>query len=135
VDETIIKTYRRLLQAGFQNAGSFENPSIFLDSIGENLPICDVAGRDYLKIYICVTDGVINDIKYLCNCDPTANVVIETLCDLVKGMTLDEAGALSPEMFFRKIGSRGETVAKKVGGIIELLKRGIQRFEAGVTCA
>ena len=131
MDEAVIKIYRRLLQTGFEYAGSLENPSIFLDSKGANLAICDVAGRDYVNIYINVKDGRIDDIRYMCSCDPTANVVIETMCSLIKDKTLGEAGAIEPEDFFRAIGSSSETVDRKTNGIIELLNRGRKKFLAG----
>ncbi len=47
-----------------------------------------------------------------------------------KGKTIEQAKALTKEDFFHAIGSEGETVAEKVEGIIELLNRGIKRFEA-----
>jgi NifU-like protein involved in Fe-S cluster formation len=132
MDKAVIQIYRRLLRTGFEHSGSLENPSIFLDSIGEKIRICDQSSRDYLNIYINVDGGVIDDIKYLCTCDPTANVVIETLCSLVKGKTLEEAKKITKESFYQAIGSSGETLVKKVDGIIQLLNRGIERYMSGV---
>jgi hypothetical protein len=57
MDETVIKYYRMLLKTGFKNAGSLDNPSIFLDSIGEGISICGVVG-DYINIFINVRDGI-----------------------------------------------------------------------------
>jgi NifU-like protein involved in Fe-S cluster formation len=133
MDEVVIKIYRRLLQTGFEYTGSIDNPSIFLDTKLEGLSICGQAGRDYMNIYINVNHGVIEDIKYLCFCDPTANVVVETLCRLANGKTLEEAKALTKDEFFLAIGSSDETLDKKVLGMIELLHRGINRFEHGTT--
>jgi NifU-like protein involved in Fe-S cluster formation len=133
MDEVVTKIYRRLLQTGFEYSGSIDHPSIFLDTKLEGLSICGQAGRDYMNIYINVNHGVIEDIKYLCFCDPTANVVVETLCRLVKGRTIEEAKALAKEEFFRVIGSEDESLSKKVLGIIELLHRGINRFERGAS--
>jgi NifU-like protein involved in Fe-S cluster formation len=133
MDEVVTKIYRRLLQAGFEHTGSLDAPSIFLDTKLEGLSICGQAGRDYMNIYIHVKRGVIEDIRYLCFCDPTANVVVETLCGLAKGKTLEEAKSLTKENFMRAIGSEDETLSKKVLGIIELLHRGINRFERGAS--
>jgi len=129
MDETVIKFYRKLLRSGFEYAGSLENPSIFLDSIGEKIFICGHVGRDYMHIYINVRNDHIVEIKYLCSCDPTANVVVEILCSLVKGLSLAEAASLTEEAFIRVLGSTDEEFLKKSRSIIELLKRGINRYQ------
>ncbi len=130
MDELVVKYYRRLCRKGFEHAGELENPSIFLDTIGEKIRICSHVSHAYMHIYIGVGDGVINDIKYLCTCDPTANVVVEMLCSLAKGKTLKEAWALTEESFTRALGGGGEEYRKKARGIIELLHRGITRYRA-----
>ncbi len=130
MDELVIKYYRRLLRNGFEHAGSLENPSIFLDSVGEKIYICSHIGRDYLHIYINISGDTIDDIKYKCMCDPTANVVVEILCTLVKGKTLAEAAALTEDSFVQVLGSEGEEFLKKVRGAIELLNRGLTRYQA-----
>jgi NifU-like protein involved in Fe-S cluster formation len=65
----------------------------------------------------------------MCVCDPTANVAVEILCALMKGKTLEEAVNLKEEAFYRFLGSSGEELQKKVKGLLELLKRGIQRYQ------
>ena len=130
MDEVIAERYRKLLEDGFKNAGSFDDPTMFIDTKAEGISICGRAGTDYMNIYVKVKDDVIEDIKYLCSCDPTANVVVETLCELAKGKTIEEAKALTKEQFFEVIGSDGGTVRRKVWGIIELLNRVFNRFEA-----
>lgn len=132
MDEIVIKYYRKLLREGFKNAGSLENPSIFLDSIGEKIRICGMSTRNFMNIYINMEDDVIEDIKYLCTCDPTANVVAEILCSLVKGKTIKEAEALTHESFVQALGSDGEEYLKKADGIIELLNRGLIRYRPQV---
>jgi NifU-like protein involved in Fe-S cluster formation len=129
MDEILTKKYRQFLQSGFEHTGSIENPSIFLDTRLEGISICAQASSNYLNIYIDVRDGRITEIKYLCLCDPIANVVVETLCDLVKGMSIDEVKSVTEEAFFQEIGCDSEPLSKKVTGIIELLNRGIQRYE------
>ena len=130
MDEAVIKYYRRLLRNGFEHAGSLENPSIFLDSIGEKIYICGHVGRDYMHVYVNVSESTITDIKYLCSCDPTANVVVEILCTLVKNKTLEESGQLTEDSFVQILGSNGEEFLKKCRGIIELLRRGISRYQS-----
>lgn len=131
MDELVIKYYRRLCKVGFENTGEIENPSIFLDTIGERIRICSHVSHAYIHVYINVHDGIIDDIKYLCTCDPTANVVVEILCNLLKGKTIKNAEALTQASFTQALGGGGEEFQKKVAGMIELLHRGITRFKAG----
>jgi len=133
VDDVVAEKYRKLLETGFKNAGSFDNPTMFIDTKAEGVSICGKGETDYINIYVMVSDGVIYDIKYLCQCDPTANVVVEALCELTKGKTIGEAKALTREQFYEAIGSDGGTVRKKVWGAIELLNRVFNRFEAKIT--
>lgn len=120
------------MKNGFKNAGSFENPTMFLDTREEDISICGRAGTDYMNIFFSVRDGVIEDVKYMCSCDPPANVIIEVLCDLVRGRTLEQAKAIEKEEFFEVIGSDGGVVRRKVWGAIELLNRVIYRYETGL---
>jgi NifU-like protein involved in Fe-S cluster formation len=129
LDEAVIKYYRKLLRYGFEYTGSIENPSIFLDSIGENIPICAQVARSYMHLYINIRNGTIEDIKYLCMCDPTANVVAEILCTLVKGKALTEVEAITEDSFARVLGSKDDEFLKKARGIIELINRGLMRYQ------
>jgi NifU-like protein involved in Fe-S cluster formation len=73
MDEAVIKYYRKLLRTRFEYAGTIENASIFLDSVGEKVLICGSTG-DFMQLYINVVKNRIDDMKYMCQCDPTANV-------------------------------------------------------------
>ena len=128
MDEPVRLMYRKLLQTGFEYAGSIENPSIFLDSLEEGIRICDAASTSYMNIYINIDDNIVEDIRYLCSCDPTANVVIEILCHLVKEKTISQVKALNEKDFYDFIGSQGETLQKRVKGTLELLNRGINEY-------
>ena len=130
MDEIVTERYRKLMEEGFENAGSFENPSIFIDTKTEGISICGQAGQDYMNIFVMIDGDVISDIKYLCSCDPAANVVIEVLCNLVRGKTTKQAKELTKEQFFEAIGSDGGTVRRKVWQAIELLNRVFNRYEA-----
>ena len=129
MDDVVALRYRELAQLGFPNAGSLDAPTMFIDTKAEGVTICGQGGQDYMNIYIGVSEGRIASIKYLCMCDPAANVVVETLCSLGLGKTLEEAKALTKEQFFEAIGSDGGTVHRKVWGTIELLNRVINRWE------
>lgn len=128
MDELIVKFYRRLCREGFAHTGSLENPSIFLDTVGEKIRICSHVAHAYMHIYLTVRDGMIDEVKYLCTCDPTANVVVEIFCSLIKGKTIDEAEALTEADFSEALGGGGEEFLKKARGIIELVRRGIKRY-------
>ena len=128
MDQAVIKYYRHLLKNGFANAGSLENPSIFLDSIGENIPICGKAGQDYVRIFINIKDNTISEISYLCNCDPTANVVFEVLCGLLRGLKIPDFDTIDAEKFISVIGSREEDFLKRIKGSLELVRRGLDRY-------
>jgi len=130
MDEVVTERYKKLIEKGFENAGSFENPTMFIDTKAEGISICGQSGQDYMNIYVMIDDNVISDIKYLCSCDPTANVVIEVLCNLVRGKTTTQAKELSKEQFFEAIGSDGGIVRRKVWQAIELLNRVFNRYEA-----
>ena len=127
MDEAVIKHYRKLLKAGFENAGSFDSPSIFLESVGDGR-VCGHAG-DYMRIFINVINGRINDMKYLCTCDPAANVAIEMLCTLAKGKGLDEARAITEDSLLRKIGSTTEELRNKTKGLLDIFDRGLADYQ------
>jgi NifU-like protein involved in Fe-S cluster formation len=124
MDEAVIKYYRFLLKKEFPNAGELENPSIFVEATGEKMINCGNTGN-YMQIHLQVTGCRIEDIKYLCSCEPVANVAVEILCELVKGKTLDEAAGITEEPFFQFLGSRDEELRKKVRGLLDLLKEGL----------
>ena len=89
MDEAVIKYYRRLLKEEFPNSGAMERPFIFVEAVGEHMINCGNTGN-YMQLYLRVIDHRIDDIKYLCSCEPVANVAVEVLCTLVKGKALDE---------------------------------------------
>jgi NifU-like protein involved in Fe-S cluster formation len=127
MDPTVIRYYRKLLKTGFEHAGSLENPSIFLDTVNENIPICGNVG-DYLHLYIHIQDGIIDDIKYLCTCDPTTNVAVEILCFLLKGKKVEKAQTMAKESFFEILEAPSQELGKKAEGLKELINRGLARW-------
>jgi NifU-like protein involved in Fe-S cluster formation len=129
MDEAVVKYYRNLLKTGFNYAGSIDNPSILLDSVSDNVSLCGQVGNS-LYLYINIKSDVVNDIKYLCTCDPTVNVVIEILCSLVKGRSLHEVKNLTEEDFSTVLGSRDKDFLEKSRQALEFLNRGIRKYEA-----
>jgi hypothetical protein len=128
MDEAVRLIYRRLVQTGFEYAGSIEKPSIFLDTLEEGIRLCSTATSGYIHIYINVKDGILRKVRYLCSCDPTANVVVETMCGLTEGKTLGQVKDITEEDYYSAIGSRGEMLVQRVRGIIELINRGINKY-------
>ncbi len=131
MDEAVIQYYKRLLKTGFDYAGSLDNPSILLDYDNTKGALCGKTGNS-LKLYINIHDGSIDEIKYLCTCDPTVNVVIETLCTLVEGKSVTEAKNLTEGVFSQTVGSRGDEFLKKSRLAIQFLKQEITKYEREV---
>ena len=127
MDEAVIKHYRRLLKTGFENAGSVENPSVFLESVGDGR-VCGHAGS-YMHIFINIVNGRVDRMKYLCTCDPTVNVAVETLCTLAKGKSLDEAQAITEDSLLQIIGSRSEDLRSKARGLLDLMNHGLTQYQ------
>jgi NifU-like protein involved in Fe-S cluster formation len=131
MDRVVIAYYRRLLREGFKHAGKLDKPDVFVDSIGEKIQVCGSLGRAYMHIYVNLEGSTIREIRYLCTCDPTANVVIEILCSLVEGKTMDDAEALTEDDFVAALGGGEAEFRKRARDTIELLARGLGRFTGG----
>jgi NifU-like protein involved in Fe-S cluster formation len=127
VDKAIIRQYRQLLSADFPNSGAIENPSIFVEAIGERMIHCGNTGN-YMQLYINIANDRIADIRYLCSCEPTANVAVEVMCNLVKGKTLDEALTIPEQAFSDALDCRGEEYRVKARGLMEMLNEGISGY-------
>jgi NifU-like protein involved in Fe-S cluster formation len=128
MDEAIIKYYRRLLKEDFPNSGELEHPRIFVEAVGEHMINCGNTGN-YMQLYFRVSDHRIEAIKYLCSCEPVANVAVEVLCTIAKGKTLDEAAGMTEEAFYQCLGSRDEELGRKARGLLALLNEGISRVQ------
>ena len=127
MDEVVIKYYRNLLKADFPNSGELDHPSIFTEAVGEKLINCGNTGN-YMQLFLQVSGSRIMEIKYLCSCEPTANVAVEVLCLLVKGKTFEEATSITEESFYQYLQSRDEKFKQKVRGLLELLNKGVARY-------
>lgn len=129
MDEAVIKYYRRLLREDFPNAGALNEPSVFVEAVGEKLINCGNTGN-YMQLYLQLDGRQITDITYLCACEPAANVAVEVLCGLVKGKTLDEAAEITDEVFKHTVGGGDEQFHKKVLGILQLLNEALASCRA-----
>jgi NifU-like protein involved in Fe-S cluster formation len=127
MDEAVIQYYRRLLKEDFPNSGALEHPTVFIEAVGEKLINCGNTGN-YMQLYLQVTSDRITVIRYLCSCEPVANVAVEVLCVLAKGKTLDEVASLTEELFYQILGSRDEKLCQKVRGLLGLLNEGLAGY-------
>jgi NifU-like protein involved in Fe-S cluster formation len=132
MDEKVIQYYRMITREGYKHTGSFDNPSIFLDSAGEKIALCSKTVDSYVHIYINIHNSKIEDIKYLCTCRPTANVVAEIFCSLIKDWTIEEAEALTEDDFSAALDTNEEEFLTSAQAIIKLLQRGLERYNVGV---
>ena len=121
------------MRKGFPHVGKLDNPDIFIDSLGEKIQVCGSIGRAYMHIYISAKQDTFNSIRYLCTCDPTANVVIEILCSLVESKPLDIVEKLTPDDFSRVLGSTTDEFRNRAKNTISLLASGISRYERPAT--
>lgn len=129
MNQAVIKFYRRLLSDEFPNSGGIETPSIFIEAVGEKLIDCGNTGN-YMQLYLQVEGEHVLDARYLCACEPVANVAVEILCMLLKGKTVDEAANFSEEPFYQILGSQDEELRKKVLGLLEMLNDGLTGYRA-----
>lgn len=127
MDEAIIKFYRRLLKEEFPNSGEIQHPTVFIEAVGEKLINCGNTGN-YMQLYLRILGDTITEIKYLCSCEPVANVAVEVLCTLVTGKPIANALQLNEEHFFQFLGSSEEKFQEKVQGELQLLEEALGRL-------
>ncbi len=133
MDEAVMAYYRKLTGMGFENVGSLEDASIFLENFADFSLSCHGNADDFMRIYIHVVDNVVSEIKYQCICDPTTNVAVEILCTLIKRKTLEEAATLKENAFSQFLGSEDTTLQERAKDLLELLNSGILRYKADRT--
>jgi len=131
MEDAVLAYYRGLFRTGFENSGSIDNASIFLQTFGEESPVCGNTD-DFMDLYIQVDNNAIQDIRYQCICCPTTNVAVEILCALLKGKTLDEAAGVTEEAFPQFLEYEDKLLRKKARGLLEFLNRGIADYKAQI---
>jgi hypothetical protein len=130
MDESVVKYYRAILRAGFEHTGSLKDPDIVLDAALESIRICDHVGIDSHKICMRIRDNIMTDMTYMCSCDPTTNVAVEVLCTLPAAKNIADLSVLTPDAFLRELGGQSEDLSKKAKGLLELVGKGIERYQA-----
>jgi len=131
MDEKVIQFYRKITREGYQYSGSIDNPSIFLDSSGEKIPLCSKAVDSYVNIYIKIIDDIIVEVKYRHVGRPMSNVVAEIFCALLCGKTVQEAVDLTAQDFSDYLGTDDEEYKEASNSMIKLLHIGLDRYQAG----
>ena len=132
MDEIITRYYRQIVRMGFENCGKLETPSIFMDSSMEKLHPCNATINGYMHLYINIRDNIIENVKYLCLCEPTSNVAVELLCIMIKGKTIEEVEAITETSFIQMTGSKNEEFLKKAKGILDLFSKGLTRYKTDI---
>jgi NifU-like protein involved in Fe-S cluster formation len=129
MDEKVIQYYRKITREGYQYSGSLEDPSIFIDSAGEKIPLCSKSVDAYVHIYVKIREEIIDDARYLCTCKPTANVVAEIFCSLIIGKSIKEIENLNEQAFANSLGTSDEEYLEASGNIIKLLHSGLDKYK------
>ncbi|MBN1833046.1 MAG: iron-sulfur cluster assembly scaffold protein [Deltaproteobacteria bacterium] len=130
MDEKVVQYYRKITREGYRYSGSLENPSIFIDSVGEKIPLCSNSVNAYVRIYVKIQEEIIEDVKYLCTCKPTANVVAEIFCSLIIGKSIAELEKLNEQAFADSLGTSDEEYLEASGNIIKLLQIGLEKYKS-----
>ena len=133
MDNKVIQFYRKITREGYQHSGTIENPSIFLDSSGEKIPLCSKSVDSYVNIYIKIKDDFIEEVKYRHVGRPMSNVVAEIFCALLSGRTVAEAADLSGQDFSDHLGTDDEEYIEASNSMIKLLHIGLDRFNTGLS--
>jgi len=128
MNQAVLAYYRQLLKDNFPHSGELENPSIFAEAVGKEMIHC--SDGNFMELYLQVSERRITDIKYLCICEPAANVAVEILCRLLKGKEIDEAAALTEKKISAVLGTTDREFQEKAAGILELLKEGISNYSS-----
>ncbi len=127
MDAPVIAYYRQLLKEGFPHAGEIENPTLFLDTVSEDVPICGNL-ESYLHLYFNIQNGIFKEIRYLCTCDPPANVAVEIFCILLQNLPVEAGISLTKADFFETLDAPSEELGERAEGLVHLLARGVDRL-------
>jgi NifU-like protein involved in Fe-S cluster formation len=130
MDAKVIQFYRKITREGYQFSGTINNPSIFLDSSGEKIPLCSKSVDSYINIYIKIKDDILEEVKYRHVGRPMSNVVAEIFCALLNGITIEKAVGLTARDFSDYLGTDDEEYLEASNSMIILLHIGLDRFKS-----
>lgn len=129
MDDKVIQFYRKITREGYQYSGTLDNPSIFLDSAGEKIPLCSKAVDSYVNIYIKIKNDIIGAVKYRHVGRPMSNVVAEIFCTLLSGISIEEAADLTEKAFCDYLGTDNMEYREASNNMIKLLHIGLDRYK------
>jgi NifU-like protein involved in Fe-S cluster formation len=123
MDELIIKRFQQISSEDYRNEGKIEDANALADGKG-----CR-GSKDHLFLYLKIENGKIVDIKYKCAyCDPAMFVTAEILCDLVKGLKIDEISKIDGKDFTNLLGGESKEGSDHFEMAMKILKEGIQSY-------
>ncbi len=123
MDELIIKRYQQIGSEDFRNEGKIEDANAIANGEG-----CR-GSRDHLFLYLKIEDGKIVDIKYKCAyCDPAMFVTAEILCDMVKGLRIDEISKIDGKDFANLLGGYSKEAIAHYTPALEILRKAIEDY-------
>jgi len=125
MDKLIKEQFVKISQEGFKNSGKIKNATCVIESGAEGT--C-VGGRDYLFLYLKIENNKIIDIRYECNyCDPAMFVAAECLCNLARGLKVDECCKINNKTFSNYLGDYSEMATEHFSRALKLLLGGIKK--------
>jgi len=124
MDELIIKRFQQINSENYRNEGKIEDANALADGEG-----CRGSG-DHLFLYLKIEDGKIADMKYKCAyCDPAMFVTAEILCDMVKGLKIDEISKIDGKDFSERLGGYSQDALDHYTPALEILSKAIEEYK------
>jgi nitrogen fixation NifU-like protein len=124
MDELIIKRYQQISREDYRNEGKIENANVIANGEG-----CR-GSRDHLFLYLKIEEDKIVDIKYKCAyCDPAMFVTAEILCDMVRGLRIDDISKIDGENFTTLLGGYSKEAIDHYTAALKILERAIKDYK------
>ena len=130
MDDKAVQFYRKITREGYQYSGVIDDPSIFLDSSGEKIPLCSKSVDSYVNIYIKIKGKIIVEVRYRHVGRPMSNVVAEIFCAIVNKKSIEEAYNLTTHDFSEYLGTDDEEYLEASKNMLQLLYIGLDRFKS-----
>jgi nitrogen fixation protein NifU and related proteins len=126
-DPALIEEFEKIFCNDNNNVGSHLGKIEHPDAEA-NAPGCR-GERDYLFVYLRVSGRKIVDIKYECSqCDPGMFVTGEILCELVKGLSIDEVEEIDERDFIDHFGRDCEELEERASTALLIIKSAIGKY-------
>lgn len=117
--DLIVERFQSLFQSS-SNLGVIQNPDAQAESTA-----CR-GKRDHLFLYLRIEGSKIVDIRYECaQCDPTMYVTGDILCDLVRGLSIDDAMRVTEKDFEEELGEESQELLDHASSALMVLSAAI----------